>query len=839
MHVRQESIIPSLEMYKSLLKACTNRKDLARARQVNADLTQRRPEYIRYLGETLVKTFVKCDSLEDALKVFEKLAHRTATCWTEMISGFVKAGQGRTALRMYRRMQEEGVQPSKYTFLSVVQACGSDGDLEEGKRIHAEVCKYRCDSDLFVHTCILDMYVRCGSILHAQNVFDSLPQHDVVAWTVMISGYAKQGEAEKALQVYEQMREEGVSPNDRAFVSAIRACGMLAEGEQRITVDGSSFQVKSLAKGKELHADVRRRAYDSDVFVGNTVLGMYGKCGSIVDVQIAFEGLHQRNVVSWNAMLAAHAQHSGFQKTLQVYEAMLEDGISPDDWTLMVVIQACQMPEVMGTDSEDRHLKTKVSVTGKTIHTYTLRKGYNSDVLVGTALASMYVRCGSIVDAHTVFRGLSSRNVVSWTTMVAAYAEQGQAEKALQMYEEMKEENVSPDAVTYVSVLQACGLLAELENDVFVDGQSIKVKSLGKVKVIHAGLQRKGHHTDMVVANSLISMYGKCGSTRDAENIFEGLTDCDVVSWNAMLTVCTQQCQYERALQLYRRMEEKGTSADEVTLVNILQACSSKGSLDLCRQIHNPLISSRKKLGPYLANTLIHVYGKCGSMEDARKVFDALTKPDVISWTAMIAGYAREGNCAASLSCYEEMQLTGMKPNGVTFLALLSACCHAGLVDKGVEYFESMSRDYGVTPTVEHYSIVVDLLGRAGHFAEIVDLFGVMPMEPDLAIWSVLLHACQKHGNVGLGKVAFDRAMDLQQDDAAAYVLMWNIYADAGLWKRAEEVRELRRKAGAWKAPGQTWLELEQDVHTFVVRNCGLLLRERIEHLSRELTSTP
>lgn len=687
---------PLVDTYACLLRACTGKKSLAQTKRVHAHLAQNGLECTRFLGEYLVGTLVKCGGLADALHVFTRLQQRTVFSWTAMISGYAESLQAHEALRMYRDMRNQGVNPNTFTFVGLLKACSTIGDLKEGKIVHAEVLKFRCESDLFVGTCLIDMYARCGSVADARHVFDRLTCRDVVTCNGMLVAYVQQGQAEQALQLFGQIRDEGDCLDGWSLATALQACVMLAEKEEEDT----NLSVY-LQKGKSIHADAWTRGYSSDVVVGSSLVTMYGKCGSIVDAKGVFDGLFEQDLVAWNAMLAACTQ-------------------------------------------------------------------------------------------------------------------QGLGDMALELYESMRGEGVCPDGRSYVSAIQACGMLGVNGDDRLLKN-SMRFKHLGKGKELHADALRKGYLSDVFVGNALVTMYGRCGSLEDAQDVFENLLSRDVVTWNALLDMYVRHGQGERALQLYRRMQQECVSMDELTLVCTLQACSSTGCLDICKQIHHSVVSAQTKPSLLLVNTLIHVYGTCASMWDARTVFDNLLQPSVVSWNALIAGYARQGDCAASFQCYEDMQLAGMKPNGVTFLSLLSACTHAGLAEKGVQILESMSRDYGLTPEIEHFASVVDLLGRAGYFTLVESLLQVMPMYPDLSMCLCLLSACRKHGKVVLGKQAFDSAVRLHPQNASAYFLMANIYADSGRWDLANTVYELQEIAGARKEPGQTKIAHELELRRFRV----------------------
>lgn len=818
-HMDQQGTVPSVNMYRSLLKVCTKRKALAQAKQVHLHLVKNGLESTRFLGESVVSTLVKCGSLEDALDVFERLPTRTVYSWTALICGYTNSGQSQAALRMYRSMREAGLEPDKFIFVNLLKACANTANLDEGRRVHAEAALYSYETDIYVGTCLLNMYAKCGSILDAQSVFDGLSERDVVSWNAMLAAYVHDGQAEEALRLYGKMFSDGVSPDDRTFVSVLQACGVLAEGEKGCLVLGFFVKPKSLGTGKAIHGEALRRGYDCDVFVGSTLVSMYGKCGSVEDAQHVFQQLLERNVVSWSAMITAITQQGQAVRAFELYVLMLVEGVSPDAHIFVTMLQACGMlAEVEGdTNVDGQPMKVESLAQAKVVHFEAWKRGHRSEVFVASALISTYGKCGSIVDGFNVFNGFYQRNVVSWSAMLAACAQQGQADKALDLYLQMTLECVTPDDRTFVGALQACGLLAEEEEHIVVDGKTIAVQSLGKGKQVHAYAWQKGYSFDLFVGNTLISMYGKCGSIVDAQSVFDRLLQWDVVSWNALLAAYIHQGEEEMALQLFRQMHEEGVSPNDVTFMCLLEACSNTGDLDSCTQIHHHLVSKSKGLSTLMGNTLIHSYGSCASMVDAQKVFDTLSSRDLVSWNALIAGYSRQGDYEASLRCYQNMQVAGVKPDNVTFLSLLSACSHSGRVETGIEHFESMIRDHGITPDIEHYVCMVDLLGSAGYFARVENLLSTMPIPPNLSLWLCLLGTCRKHGEVELAKQAFDCALRIQPEHAAAYVLMSHIYAHAGLWDDAKGVNTLELQARTCKRPGQCWTQHEHEVRVFTV----------------------
>lgn len=801
--MEQHGHAPSQSLCWSLLKLCNKKKALHHAVHLHAHLALHGLDSTSSLGEYLVITLAKCSSLDIALQVFYKLPHRTVFSWTAVISGYSNCGKAREALALYDCMLVDDVEPNKYTFISLLKACGDIPDIGEGKRLHAEASKHMCTSDLYVAACLLDMFAKCGSLVDAQDVFDSMAHRDVVLWTAMLSAYIEWGHGEKALQLYRRMQAEGVSPDGRTYVSALQACCILAEKEEAVLVDEVPTKVMSLKLGQEIHKDAKKKGFGSDVFVCSTLVNMYSKCGNIGLAHDVFHTLSQPDVVSWTALISAYVEHGQGQKALELYQKMHKDGETPNQQTFVIALQACC---TLAEEDEEAVLvkgqseKGIVVKAGRELHVDASKKGFDSDVYVGSALVSMYGMCGNIVEAEKVFDTLFEQDVVAWTAMLSAYVVNGQGEKALLFYRQLEEAGVNPNERTVVIALQACGTNAVEEEATTIGGQSIKVLSLKFSQDMHAAACMKGFDLDLFVSSTLVSVYGKCGSIPEAENVFGWLPQRTVVTWILMLLVYVEHGEGEKASQLYKQMQMEGLILEDTTLMCILQACNKTGIMDICRQIHFSIVSARID-SDLLQNGLIHAYGSCASMADAQAVFDATPQGNVVSWTALIAGYARAGNCTASLQTFEKMQLLSIKPNAVTLLAFLSACSQAGLVDEGVEYFRSMNRDYGITPEVEHYGSVLDLLGRTGDFSRVKDMLSGMTRQPDLAIWLSLLGSCHKHGNVELGRQVFDHAVQLQPEQGAVYVLMSNIYADAGLWDCVKEVETIKENRSSWAKP--------------------------------------
>lgn len=845
-HMREEGITPDARVFVSTLQACgmcaemeddvmvggcpTLSTCLEKGRQVHADARKKGYDTDVFVGSTLVSMYGKFASISDAQDVFCGLSNQNVVSFNAMLATFMQLNKVEEALQLYQDMREQGVTPNERTFVSVIQACGRFAEQEEGtvldvqtaavkslymgRAMHAEAWTMGFTTDVFVGNALISMYGRCGSIMDAWSLFTELSHREVVSWNAMIGACSQQSEAERALNLYSQMQEEGVSPDNRTVVSTLQACGMLFENGDG---EPSSF---FLEKIRAIHANARMKGYVSDRFVGISLIDVYAKCGSIIDAQDVFDRLSRMSVLEWTAIITAHAQHGHAERAMQLYEQMCEEGITPNDRTLVSALQACGALAGKEDIAAGQSNKLKFLHMGKLTHAYAEKMGYSTVAGIENTLLSMYGKCGSFEDVQIVFDGMSSKSVVSWNVMLACHVQQSQAENVVQLYEQMKQEKFCSDAWTFVTVLQAYGILAEREEAVIIEEQSIKSRTLEMTKALHADCRKHGYNSDTFVSTTLISAYGKCGDVAEAQNVFEVLSCRKVVSWNVMLGAYVENGQVAKALQLYEQMQKEHVTLNEITAVYMLQVCSNVGSLTLLRQIHNVVFANQLDSRLFPASSLITAYGRCSSMMDAQKVFDALPKPDVVSWTALIAGYSREGNCAATLHTFEKMNLACIKPDAITYLAVLSACSHAGLVDAGADYFNSMVGYHGISPKLEHYVAMVDLFGRAGCFRRVADILSTMTMQPNMDIWLCLLSACRKHGMLALGEQAFRCAVHLQPRNPAAYSLITNMYADAGLWDLADDIKKLRATEGAWKQVGQCWIEHEQQVFSFVVGGC-------------------
>ncbi|XP_057844583.2 pentatricopeptide repeat-containing protein At2g03880, mitochondrial-like [Cryptomeria japonica] len=758
--------------YIQLFQTCTLKNALLQGKIVHSFIAHRRFAFAKRttFQNKLIYMYVKCGSLVDARKVFNHMKERDAVSWNMIIGGYRKNGYPREVVTLFHQMQRTGLQPDEFTFASVLPACAKMGDLEQGMDIHQSIEDRGISSNVVVATALVDMYAKCGSIDRARELFDKMPERNVVSWTAMIAGYAQIGFVEKALETFKRMSLAGVKPNSTTFASILPACTKMGALEQ----------------GMDIHQSITEGGYRSDVVVASALVDMYAKCGSIDKARKLFDGMRQKDVVSWNALIAGYALNGFIEKALETFKEMQLTGVEPDSTTFASILPICT--------------KMGALEKGMGIHQIIKDRGISSDV-IATALVDMYAKCGSLDKACELFDKIPQRDVISWTAMVGGYAQNGFVEKALETFKQMQLAGVRPNPTTFVSILPACAKMGALE-------QGIN---------IHKSIMEGGFLSDIIVGNALVDMYAKCGCIDKARELFDKMPRKNVVSWNAMLGGYAQNGFVEKALETFKQMQLAGIKPNSTTFASILPACAKMGALEQGMDIHQSIMEGGFLLDNIVGNALVDMYAKCGSIDKARELFDRLPQKDVISWNAMIAGYAQNGFCKDAFKIFELMQHSRTYPNIVSFACILYACSYAGLVDEGCTYFNQMKSPYYITPTVDHYVCMVDLLGRAGYLEDTLKFIIKMPVKPVVVVWMCFLGACRSHMNIGLGVYIATVLFDLDSKNAATYVLLSNIYAEVGRWSEVEMVRRLMKDRQIKKIPGCSWIEGHKMVHVFCV----------------------
>uniref|UniRef100_I1QEL6 Uncharacterized protein n=1 Tax=Oryza glaberrima TaxID=4538 RepID=I1QEL6_ORYGL len=402
-----------------------------------------------------------------------------------------------------------------------------------------------------------------------------------------------------------------------------------------------------------------------------------------------------------------------------------------------------------------------------------------------------------------VFDEMLKRDAVSWNTLILGCAEHKRHQEALSMVREMWRDGFMPDTFTLSTVLPIFAECADIKRGMVVHGYAIK----------------NGFDNDVFVGSSLIDMYANCTQMDYSMKVFDSFSDCDAVLWNSMLAGYAQNGSVEEALGIFRRMLQAGVRPVPVTFSSLIPAFGNLSLLRLGKQLHAYLIRARFNDNIFISSSLIDMYCKCGNVDIARRVFNGIQSPDIVSWTAMIMGYALHGPTTEAFVLFERMELGNVKPNHITFLAVLTACSHAGLVDNGWKYFNSMSNQYGFVPSLEHCAALADTLGRAGDLDEAYNFISEMKIKPTSSVWSTLLRACRVHKNTVLAEEVAKKIFELEPKSMGSHVILSNMYSASGRWNEAAQLRKSMRIKGMKKEPACSWIEVKNKLHVFIAHD--------------------
>lgn len=413
------------------------------------------------------------------------------------------------------------------------------------------------------------------------------------------------------------------------------------------------------------------------------------------------------------------------------------------------------------------------------------------DTVSYNVMLACYFKNDDVEAAKRLFDKIPVKDIASWNTMISGFSQNGGMDEAKELFYIMPRRN----AVTWNAMISGYVEAGYMES-------ALELFAKAPVKGV-------------VAWTSIITGYMRCGKVELAEKTFHEMLDKNLVTWNAMIAGYVENGRGEDALNLFIKMLELGIHANPSSLSSVLLACSNLSVLKLGKQIHQLMYKSPMYLDTTVGTSLISMYCKCGVLEDGWKLFMEMSRKDVVTWNAMISGYAQHGVGHKALNLFNEMRNEGMKPDWITFVGVLSACNHAGLVEQGICYFEKMQKDYGIRVKPDHYTCMIDLLGRAGRLSDAVDLINKMPFEPHSAIYGTLLGACRIHKNLEIAEFAATNLLNLDPSNPAAYVQLANVYAAKKKWESVSRVRRIMKENKAIKTPGCSWIEIKGVIHEF------------------------
>ncbi|OAY52024.1 pentatricopeptide repeat-containing protein At5g16860 [Manihot esculenta] len=676
-----------------------------------------------HLSINLISTYLALNAPSHALSLLQRLTPSSSSVfwWNALIRRAVRLGLLHHSVSLFCRMLSLGWSPDHYTFPFVFKACGELPSFRHGSSLHAVVCSNGFESNVFVCNAVVTMYGRCGALNHARQMFDEMCMseiYDLVSWNSIITAYMQSGDSNSVLGLFHRMCEVGdkdIRPDPVSLVTVLPVCASMG----------------AWLCGKQVHGYALRSGLFDDVFVGNSLVDMYAKCGMMHEACKVFELMREKDVISWNAMVTGYSQIGRFEDALTLFEEMREQNIELD--------------------------------------------------------------------------------VVSWSAVIAGYAQRGLGYEAMEVFRQMQICGSKPNEVTLVSLLSGCASVGAL-----LHGKEIHCYAIKCILNFDNSDPRDEHSA----INAIIDMYTKCKSIDVGRAIFDSILpkDRNVVTWTTMIGGYSQHGEANDALELFSQMlkEDRSVKPNAFTISCALMACARLAALRFGRQIHAYVLRNKYDV-LFVANCLIDMYSKSGDIDIARSVFDNMKQRNAVSWTSLITGYGMHGQGAEALKVFYDMRKEGLVPDGITFLVVLYACSHSGMIDEGNKYFNGMIKNFGVIPGEEHYACMVDLLGRAGRLDEAMKLIDEMPMKPGPIVWVALLSGCRKHANVELGEYASNRLLEMESENDGSYTLLSNIYANARRWKDVSRIRSLMKHTGIKKRPGCSWVQGKKGHATFFV----------------------
>lgn len=720
-----------------------------------------------------------------------------------------KSGRLSEAVTALESIAQRGSKVEAKTYLNLLQSCIDANSIQLGRKLH-ECIDLVKEENPFVETKIVSMYAKCGCLEDARKMFGEMSDRNLYAWSAMIGACSRERRWREVADLFYFMMQDGVLPDSFLFPKILQACANCGDFEA----------------GKLIHSLVVRLGMSCSIRVNNSILAVYAKSGKMSSARNFFENMHERDRVTWNAMISGYCQKGENEEAHRLFDAMREEGveaglvtwniliasynqlghcdvavelmkkmesfgITPDvfTWTSMISGFAQNNRRSQALDLFKDMLREGVEPNGVTItsaisacaslkslekgmeiHSVAVKMGFINDVLVGNSLVDMYSKCGKLEAARRVFDMILEKDVYTWNSMIGGYCQGGYYGKAHLLFMKMQESGVPPNVITW---------------------------------------------------NVMISGYIQNGDEDQAMDLFQrmekdGKIKRNTASWNSLIAGYLQIGQKNKALGIFRQMQSSCVIPNSVTMLSVLPACANLVSGKKVKEIHGCVVRRSLETELSIANSLIDTYAKSGNIVYSRTIFDGISSKDVITWNSLIGAYVLHGYVDAVLDLFDQMKKFGFRPNRGTFVNIIFAYSLAGMVDEGEKAFSSITEEYRIIRTLEHYSAMVDLYGRAGRLADAIEFIEDMPIDPDSSTWSALLTACRIHGNIGLAVRAGESLLDLEPGNILIHQLIFQAHALCGKLEDASKMRKLEKENASRKSLGICWIEVKNTVHTFL-----------------------
>ncbi|KAG7033481.1 Pentatricopeptide repeat-containing protein, partial [Cucurbita argyrosperma subsp. argyrosperma] len=695
------TIRPDHYNLSTALAVCANFRDIAFGSQLHGYAVRSGLKFYPHVANTILSLYAKTEDLESLKKGFQEIENPDVYSWTTLLSASTKLGHIEYADEVFDIMPK-------------------------------------------------------GHIEYTDEVFDKMPKGNVACWNAVITGCAESGRDWVAISIFYEMHKMGVKPDKYSFACILSLC---------------TKQVEDL--GRQVHSLVIKAGYLSKASVINALITMYFCSDNHEDAFEVFEGTEAvfHDQITYNVMIDGLVCVGRDEEALIMFKDMQRACLSPTELTLVSIMSSCSFVRV-----------------AQQVHSHAIKLGFESFTSVANSAITMYSSCGEFQAANAVFQTLRDKDLISWNAMISSHVRGNFGKSAVLTFLQMQRTGIGPDEFTFGSLLGVSE---------FID----------IVDMAHAFVYKNGLILVIETLNALVSSYSKCGKITQAHQVFSGISPKNLISWNTVIYGFLLNGLPLQALEHFSELIMSKLKPSTFTLSIVLSLCSNISTLDIGKQIHGYILRSGNFSETSVCNGLITMYSKCGLLDWSLRVFNVMIKRDIISWNSVISAYAQHGQGKEAVRCFKAMQdMSPFMPDQATFTTVLSACSHAGLVDEAGQIFEAMLTYYHIVPSVDQLCCIVDLLGRSGYIDQAESAIESAQYGEHTQVWWALFSACAAHGNLRLGRSVAGILLEKERDNPSVYVVLSNIYATAGCWQEAANVRELIKKTGATKQPGCSWI---------------------------------
>ncbi|KAK6117430.1 hypothetical protein DH2020_048824 [Rehmannia glutinosa] len=703
--------------------------------QIHSLLLKNGLMYDVFVGTSLLHFYGGYGLISDAQILFEELPDKNVVSWTSLMVNYADGGLFYVVVNLYQRMRREGASCNQNTFTTVISSSGALDDECLVHQVLSHVIKSGLQTDVSVANSLISIFGGLSRVEVASYIFNNMDERDTISWNSILAAFAHNWLSEEALRYFHLMRLNHGEVDENSLSIVLSACD----------------SVDNLKWGRGIHGLLVKLGFELDICISNTLLSMYFETGRHKDAEKLFHSMPQKDLVSWNSMMAGYVSGGKCLDALRVLRELLIMRNVTTFVTFASALSACANAEFLSE--------------GIIVHALVITSGLHENMVVGNALVTMYGKCGMTQEATKVFQNMSEKELVTWNALIGGYADNEEVDEAIKTFKLMRERDVSPNYITLINILGSC-----------CDPCNLQKYGMP----LHAHIIITGFDSDEYVRNSLISMYANCGDLDSSNSIFSALVSRTSATWNAMVAAKAHHGQWEEALKLLVEMQRAEVEFDQFSLSEALSASANLAILEDGQHLHGLAIKLGFDYYHFVANATMDMYGKCGELNDLLKLLPEPKRRSILSWNITLSAFARHGCFQKARGIFHEMVAQGAKPNHVTFVSLLSACSHGGLEDlRGEQFIKEM------------------------------------PVPPNDFVWRTLLSACKIHGQLELGKKAAKHLLEANPSDDSAYVLYSNVCATSGRWQDVMGLRGKMESENVKKKPAFSWLNVRNQISTF------------------------